>query len=125
MQDPFRTWLAQQLAWREWTQADFVRRTGFSSGIVSQWMNGRKVPSSESVDRIADVLGADLDMVLALAGHRPNVEARDPDDPGEQLAGMVRRVRWTTERRRVIETALRIYLEYDRDDLQKPGDAMP
>jgi hypothetical protein len=55
-------------------------------------VRGERVPGTRSVDKIADVFGLRVDDVLTIAGHRPNVDALDPDDPRELLAARVRRM---------------------------------
>lgn len=64
-------WLKGQLRRREWTQADLARRMAVSTGTISRWARGERIPTPESCDRLADVLGVDLDTVLGVAGHRP------------------------------------------------------
>jgi transcriptional regulator with XRE-family HTH domain len=46
----FRRWFAEQLRRRGWNQADFVRESGFATGTVSRWINGKQVPRPESVE---------------------------------------------------------------------------
>ena len=55
------------------------------------------MPTPLHADLIADVLGVDLDIVLAVAGHRPNV---DPDDPPEiaDLIAMIRKTQMHPDR---------------------------
>ena len=93
----FAAWLRRQLARRDWTQADFARAAGLPTGTVSRWVRGERVPTPLHADLIADVLGVDLDIVLAVAGHRPNV---DPDDPPEiaDLIAMIRKTQMHPDR---------------------------
>jgi transcriptional regulator with XRE-family HTH domain len=76
----FGAWLKAQLRRRDWTQADFARRSGMTTTSVSDWINNKKVPDPASCDRIADALFLPLDDVLVAAGHKPtedaNAEAR-------------------------------------------------
>lgn len=69
----FSRWFHRQLARHEMSQAEFSRRTGFSTGQVSMWAKGERNPSPRSIEKIADVLFADQDEVLAIAGHRPRL----------------------------------------------------
>lgn len=98
----FATWLAQQLAQKNLSQAELARRVKTSTGSVSMWINGQRVPDPSSIDKIADVLFVDVDEVLAIAGHRPRLpmdqlqklhrlvdpyaKLLDWDDPEVQLA---------------------------------------
>lgn len=67
----FGEWLRQELDKRGLSQADFARRVGTSPGLVSNWINNRRVPDPASAERIADGLSMNPDVVLAAAGHRP------------------------------------------------------
>lgn len=106
-------WLDRQLARREWSRADFARHLGVGTGTVSKWFGGRQ-PSPEYSDRIADVLGADPDVVLALAGHRHLDEEVDPDSSEGRITAKVRRIAWTEERVRFVENLLDSMLDTDR-----------
>jgi transcriptional regulator with XRE-family HTH domain len=75
----FSPWFRRQLRLRDWSQAVFVRRTGVSSGTVSQWATGRRRPDPASCDLIAEAFAVPLDEVLRVAGHRP-ADERSPDD---------------------------------------------
>jgi transcriptional regulator with XRE-family HTH domain len=110
----FATWLRRQLNRNEWTQADFARRMDVSTGRISEWTTGKRVPNPKSCELIADVLGADIDLVLRVAGHRPNVESIDPDDPRVILHGMIDRVVWTEDRLDSITAQLDTMLKRDR-----------
>lgn len=96
--DEFSTWFRWQLKRREWSQADYARRTETATSVVSYWATGKRIPDPDSCFEIADTLGIDLDMVLIQAGHRPNIEALDPDDPRVDIIAMVRAVEWNEER---------------------------
>lgn len=83
------------------------------------WLNGTRLPDPASVDRIADVLGLDVDLVLTLAGHRPATEALAPDDPRIELCAKVRRVKWTPERTETLNDVLDRWLRFDRAAKEK------
>lgn len=104
--DTFGRWLLHQIERREWKAADFARRLDVRPGVVSHWIRGERLPSTDSCQRIADVLNVDPDWVLTLAGHRPNVEELAPDDPRTDLIAMVRRVRWDAEREAIVRGVL-------------------
>jgi hypothetical protein len=78
------------------------------------WVGGKRLPDPDSCLKIADALHVDPDLVLTLAGHRPNVEALKPDDPRVDLIALARRVRWTGEREAVARAVLTAYVEADR-----------
>lgn len=110
----FADWFRHQLQRRGWNQSDFARAADIPKPTVSTWYQGTRNPDPASCDLIADVLNLDVDTVLTLAGHRPAVEPIDPDDPLNELFGMMKRVQWTEERIAGIRGALNIYLELDR-----------
>jgi transcriptional regulator with XRE-family HTH domain len=83
------TWLRHQLARREWSGADLARRLNVSTGRVSEWTSGKRRPNPQTCIRLADVLGADPDTVLAIAGHRIALEPLE--DPKEELIALIRR----------------------------------
>lgn len=92
----------------------FAQAIGVSHSSVSLWLDGKRVPTPRSIDKIADVLGADLDTLLTIAGHRPQALDDDPDSPEAILSAMVRRVAWDAGRYELVETMLRTFLEQDR-----------
>ena len=115
-------WMRRQMARREWTQADLARALGASSGRVSEWLNQKRTPDPESCDRIADVFGADADLVLTLAGHRPAPLDYDPDDWASDIIGRAKRVDWQKPGRfATIDTLLRLYLTEDRTGERQDG----
>ena len=49
---------------RGMSQADLCRISGLSSGVISSYINGRRVPSIIGAIRIADSLGVTLDELI-------------------------------------------------------------
>lgn len=88
----FGEWFSRQLDGRGWSQSDFHRRSGVPRSTVSTWATGVRLPDPASIDLIADVFGLPVDTVLTIAGHRPDVEALDANDPRELLAQRIRRI---------------------------------
>lgn len=107
-------WLERQLEQRDWRQADLARALGVSTGMVSNWLTGQRRVSPYYCEQIAALLGADVDYLLALAGHRPMALTTDPDEPVEQLATKLRRIRLTPERASVLDDMLDGMLARDR-----------
>ena len=75
------------------------------------------MPTPLHADLIADALGVDLDTVLALAGHRPNV---DPDDPPEiaDLIAMIRKTQMHPDRVAGLRSMLDGWQSRDRREAQ-------
>lgn len=76
----FSEWFKRELLRREWSQADFAKRSKLAPSTVSAWATGDRTPDPESCDLIADVMLVDRDRVLALAGHRSLDRPLAPDD---------------------------------------------
>jgi len=82
-------------------QTEFAHKVGTSTGTVSMWVMGKRIPDPASCDRIADALGIDLDIVLYQAGHRPQAtppSTPDPSDPRTEILRLVKRVDWSDSR---------------------------
>jgi len=97
-------------------QSEFARRAGVSPGMVSHWANNTRVPTPESAERIADALGADVDLVLTLAGHRPAIEPVDPNDPKTRIVGLLNRLDLDKDNRgTTLEGILVMWLRNDHE----------
>ena len=112
----FVEWLRGQLRRRGWNAAELARRLHVPSGTISRWMTGERQPSSRSCDLLADVLGADLDLVLTLAGHRPGPEAPAPDDQRATIIALLERINLTPDRAAGLQGTLTSWLELDREE---------
>lgn len=110
----FSEWFRHQLTRREWSQRDFARRSDLAPSTVSEWYRGTRLPDPESCLKIADALNIDPDLVLVMAGHRPNIENLKPDDPRTDLIALVRRVRWTPEREAIARAVLESMITAER-----------
>lgn len=119
VENTFGPWLRRQLARREMKQADFARRAGASPGMVSGWINCKRLPNHESADRIADALAVDRDDVLALVGIRPSDGLAPPDDQVTRIVSLLKRVDLDVGHRGDgLEDMLRRWIELDRKDRQ-------
>lgn len=112
----FSAWLQRELDRREMRPADFARLADVNPSLVTRWLHGT-TPSPESCDLIADVLGADLDLVLGLAGHRANVDELEPDDPVVELRSLVNRIEWQHHQAelKLIRAQLELLRKEDRE----------
>lgn len=115
----FEGWVRSELRRLQWQPADLARRLDVPNGTVSRWLSGGRRPSSESALRIADVLGADQDLVLALTGHRETETALPTIDDRQRLQELLKRVRLTPDRAAGIEATLRAWIDYDRDEARE------
>jgi len=61
----FHEWLQAVMYDKGITQADLAERTGASSGLVSLWYAGKKVPSTRYLGKIARALGRTDQVVLS------------------------------------------------------------
>src|SRR5918998_1604879 len=112
--DRFSAWVRQQLRRRQWNDAELARQLGMPSGTISRWLRGERQPSTRSCDLIADVFGVDVDLVLTLAGHRPQPSVAQPDDTRAELIALLKRVQLTPDRLAGLEGTLRAWIEIDR-----------
>jgi transcriptional regulator with XRE-family HTH domain len=113
------TWLKRQLSQREWNGADLAKRLNSSNGTVSNWMNGVRTPNPETVMRIASVLGADVDYLLTLAGHRPPDPYFDPDSAEAQLLPYIRAIEWTPRDLAIIKAQLETMIKAQKGELDR------
>lgn len=80
---------------------------------ISDWVRGNKIPDPRSCEKIADALNVDPDLVLVMAGHRPNIEDIKPGDTRLELIGYIKRIRLTADRETGMRAILRAWLEAD------------
>ena len=116
----FGPWLRKRIVARRMNQSEFAEKVGTSTGTVSMWVTGKRIPDPSSCDRIADALGVDLDIVLFQAGHRPQTEPIDPDDPKNDIMGMVERIDWKSDPGsvRLVSRVLRTIIEDQRGEIR-------
>lgn len=116
--DTIGRWLQRELDSRDWLGADLARKIGSSNGTVSNWITGARKPNPETIQRIADVLNADVDYLLTLAGHRPADPYFDPDAPEARLLPYIRAVDWDRhpEQLETIVKILEWLVEVDRGE---------
>jgi transcriptional regulator with XRE-family HTH domain len=115
LQPSYKEWMREEMRRREWRQADFARATAVDVSMVSRWLQGSR-PDPASLERVAASLGADLDALLTLAGHRPR-SPRDDDPRVATLVAKVRQVEWTPERFLIVDALL--------DDLRQRSSRVP
>ena len=113
----FGQWLRWQLDRRDLRGADLARLLNTANGNVSRWLRDERVPSTESIERIADVLSLDIDTALTMAGHRPASIDLDPDSPTARLMPLIERVNWDAYPSRLdtLERELMWMIERDRE----------
>jgi hypothetical protein len=85
------------------------------SGTISRSLTGERQSSWRSCDLLADVLGVDLDLVLTLAGHRPEAAASEPDDQRAAIIALLERITLTPDRAAGLQGTLTSWLELDRE----------
>lgn len=123
---PFRQWFRRQLSEQRLSQAEFSRRSGVSTGRVSEWLSGKSTPDATSAEKIARGLNFDTEVVMrALGLLEDDPYAPDPESPASLLCAMVRRVEWDPGRYELAESMLRTFLEQDRRARQQGQDSSP
>jgi len=107
----FAHWFAAELRDRRLSQADFARRAGISSGLVSSWVTGTRTPGIQSAQAIAAGLDVDVRLVLAQLG-LDTMTGADPDR--SRLVGMLNALELTPERETMLASLLQMWAEQDR-----------
>lgn len=112
----FGPWLESQMLRREWNQSELARRLNVRPAVVSRWIRDERRPSTGSVDKIADVLGLDVDLVLSIAGHRPRDIDLDPESATARLMPLIEKIDWQSRPGRLeeMEAELRFMIEIDQ-----------
>jgi len=72
----FREWITEQLAARNWSQADLARMTTLTPQAISHYVNGSRMPEPAAVVAIADAFRYPTYDALSLAGYVPPREDR-------------------------------------------------
>lgn len=98
-------WMRQRMDEREWTISDLARRVGVQPSMVSRWLRFQR-PTSDSVERIANALGGDVNRCLVMAGYPPRERVEDTAEVAH-LVAMLRKTPITPERAAMIESLLR------------------
>lgn len=112
--EEFAAFVRSELRRREWVQSDLARRAGVPTGSLTRWLNGTRRPKPESVLRLADALNADPDAVLAMVGHREEVEPASPDELS-RVHAMLRRIDLSkADRLNTLEAILNLWIDSDR-----------
>lgn len=112
----FGSWLRGAIAARGLSQNEFADAIRASKSSVSRWING-DAPKAEFIERIADVLVLDYDVVATKAGYRPReLMELDPESPEAQLVPLIRQVDWASRPGRLeeMQAELRFMIDVDR-----------
>jgi len=117
----FGAWLAREMRDQGYSQARMASAVGVSQGTISKWVRGT-TPEAAYLERVADVLVADLDYLLALNGYRPaELQRIDPESPEGRLLPLIRQVDWEARPTRLaeLENDLRFMINIDRKQRER------
>lgn len=110
------SWLKSQIVARGLSQNEFAKKADVSKSTVSRWM-GDYQPSGLFVDRIADVLVLDYDLVATRAGYRPKELLQvDPESAEARLLPYIRQIEWTDEAFEMIRRQLEFLSNIQRGE---------
>jgi transcriptional regulator with XRE-family HTH domain len=105
----FASWLQAQLNQRDWTQTDLAKRSGISSGRISDYVRAVRIPGPINLRKIADALAIDPERVYEAAGFFSREPEFPPDESiEEEMIGLIRQVDWTPELAEPILIQLRL-----------------
>lgn len=86
-------WLKAQLASAGMNQSELARDVGVSKSTVWRWVRDDQ-PKAQYVERIADVLVLDFDLVAEKAGVRPAMYETPPSEREARVMELARRIDW-------------------------------
>ncbi|NMC30718.1 MAG: helix-turn-helix transcriptional regulator [Pelolinea sp.] len=69
----FSEFIQRELSKRGWSQADFARRSGMTTGGVSMLLNQTRKPSPDTLKIIAQVFDIPIETIFRIAGLLPPV----------------------------------------------------
>lgn len=113
---PFGCWLLSEIRRAGMNQTEFAGAVKTSGTTVSRWIHGR-MPNGRYIERIADVLVLDYDLVATKAGYRPRELLEiDPESATARLMPLIEQIDWETRPGRLegLEFELRQMIEWDR-----------
>lgn len=84
----FGAWLRWVMTDRDMSQADLAREVGASTGSVSMWTSGERLPRPEGVLKIGDALGYRAEYVLGKAGYVPESDPESDAELDDLLASL-------------------------------------
>lgn len=119
----FGPWLRSRIIAREMTQAQFAKAIGVSPTSVSRWIKHGDQPKGIHLERIADVLVSDYDLVATKAGYRPKelMLEVDPNSPEGQLVPMIRQVTWTDDYLDTVKSILKGWIDKSPSYIEDEG----
>ena len=90
-------------------QADIVTYTGYSSGTVSDWLNGKKYPRAEAMQKLADFFGVSIFELVS-----------DYESDEERIVHMFRKLSSAGKKKAIerMEELLQLYW-YEKDCVAK------
>lgn len=115
----FSDWLSDELAARDWSQADLARASGVSRAAISKTLNRTSFPSPELCSAIAKGLNIPVSEVLQKAGILPPTLETDKDT--EEMMHLFTQM--TTEDQETLIGMARFFVE--RRANKKPAGARP
>lgn len=101
----FVQWLDEELAQRNWRQADLARAAGISTGALSHIYSGARSIGPDVANAIAKGLNLPPDFVFRQAGLLPEIPGPDRDPTLTEIIEVMRNLP-PDERREVLDYAL-------------------
>lgn len=109
----FSEWLREELEVREWKPTDLARRAELDDGIISRALSGARMPSTQSLEKMANAFDMPVDLIFRIAGLLPPVTEQE-----EWAARMYRRLeRLPPDLRDIAETLITAL--YEKENAMK------
>lgn len=69
------TLISKKIAERKQTQEEFAEEIGIDRSTLSYWMNGKRMPNPENLQKLADELDLDVDELIKMNSASISVES--------------------------------------------------
>jgi len=112
----FNEWLLKKLQEMDWKQADLARRSGITTGSISNYINGR-IPDKKALIKIAKAFKMPAETIFQLAGVLP--EESKPDELTKEGIYILQRLNLEEKEDAIRYLRLRLKIQEERKKKNK------